>query len=103
MVTKHDKRALLGSSFQILQTGGNGSHRDEFRVRDPRDLEFRRFPDVDQGYWFSGIQPPLELGRRYLERKQFGHVSELIANECKRKAPWLVAVLSVRRQSWENG
>lgn len=86
-MAKNDERALLGRSFQILQTGGNGSHRDELSVRDPRDLELGRFPDIDQGYWFAGIQAPLELGRRYLERKQFGHVSELIANGCKRKAP----------------
>lgn len=89
MVTKHDKRALLGSSFQILQTGGHGSHRDELSVRDPRDLELSGFPDIDQGYRVAGIQTPLEFGGRYLERKQFGHVSELIAIGCKRKAPWL--------------
>ena len=85
-MAKNDKRALLGSRFQVLQTGGHGSHRDELSVRDPRDLELSGFPDIDQGYGISGIQTPLELDRRDLERKQFGHASELIANGCKRKA-----------------
>jgi|ERR1700733_907426 len=55
VMAKHDERRFVGLGVQAREFGGYGSHGDQFRAADARELEFCRLTDIDERELFARV------------------------------------------------